>query len=143
MCALVFVVWSTYAYNGELIKAIILCLLSQSRGQRAWGSNSAYDYLEDSLVGIEAVATSYSASAVLLNTSKIITFGQDTRGGILPDSVPSTGVKSVYATVFSFATLYLNGSVCAWGNPFDGGSPNLCICTSSNICDNSTCLGRP
>ena len=145
VCALVFVVWSTYAYNGgsSYKSDHTLLAVTESGTGVSWGSNSAYDYLEDSLVGIEAVATTTGASAVLLNTSKIITFGQDTRGGILPDSVPSTGVKSVSATIYSFAALYLNGSVRAWGDPYTGGSPNLCICTSSNVCDNSTCLGAP
>ena len=47
------------------------------------------------------------------------------------------------ATITSFAALYLHGSVRAWGDPMSGGSPNLCICTRSDSCNKSTCLGAP
>ena len=135
VCALLFVVSSTYASNfGSSYRSeFALLAVTESGTGVSWGSNSAYDYLDDYLVGIEAVSTTFSASAVLLNTSEIITFGNDVilSGAILPDSVPSTGVKSVSATTLSFAALYLNGSVRAWGDPHRGGSPNLCVCSSS------------
>jgi len=76
----------------------------------------------DSAGGIQQVAATNGAFAVLTANGGVVTFGSSFEGGAGPTPALSSGVTSIEATEFAFAAMKSDGTVAAWGDIKSGGA---------------------
>ena len=77
----------------------------------------------DFSAGVQSVATTYGAFAVLLASGAVIAWGPNGAGGQIPGDVDVSGdVLKVFANEAAFAALKKGGKLVVWGSTTTGGS---------------------